>query len=104
MLKKQNSNLVALATGLFFILADSHADIQKELDSKYTTKVKDKTVLMQEVRDLNDEEQMAAHITCDVEVYPSHLTLDQAAELKINIEEFVLANSELLTKDAGKPD
>lgn len=57
MLKKQNFNLVALATGVLFSITNSHADIQIELDYKYTTKVKNKTVFMQQVRDLNDDEQ-----------------------------------------------
>lgn len=56
-LKKHNSRLVAFATGLLFLLTNSYASTQTKLDAKYTTKVKDKTVFMQQVRDLNDEEQ-----------------------------------------------
>ncbi len=90
-LVKDSTDVIEIATEYHTVL---------KIDDQYDVKV----TFIELLTDLNDEEQMAAHITCDVEVYPSHLTLDQAAELKINIEEFVLANSELLTKDAGKPD
>ena len=90
-LVKDSTDVIEIATEYHTVL---------KIDDQYDVKV----TFIELLTDLNDEEQMAAHIICDVEVYPSHLTLDQAAELKINIEEFVLANSELLTKDAGKPD
>ena len=68
MLKKQSFSIknsksylekspLAIAMGLFLVLVDSHAGIQKELDLKYTTNTKNKTVLMKQVRDLNNEEQ-----------------------------------------------
>ena len=90
-LVKDSTDVIEIATEYHTVL---------KIDDQYDVKV----TFIELLTDLNDEEQMAAYITCDVEVYPSHLTLDQAAELKINIEEFVLANSELLTKDVGKPD
>ena len=90
-LVKDSTDVIEIATEYHTVL---------KIDDQYDVKV----TFIELLTNLNDEEQMAAHITCDVEVYPSHLTLDQAAELKINIEEFVLDNIELLTKDAGKPD
>jgi hypothetical protein len=90
-LVKDSTDVIEIATEYHTVL---------KIDDQYDVKV----TFIELLTNLNDEEQMAAHITCDIEEYPSQLTLDQAAELKINIEEFVLDNIELLTKDAGKPD
>lgn len=88
---KDSTNVIEIATEYHTVL---------KIDDQYDIKV----TFIELLTDLNDEEKMSAHITVDIEEYPSQLTLDQAAEIKINVEEFVLANSELLTKDAGKPD
>ena len=90
-LVKDSTDVIEIATEYHTVL---------KIDDQYDVNV----TFIELLTDLNDEEKMAAHITVDVEVYPSHLTLDQAAELKNNIEEFVLTNSEILTKDAGKPE
>ena len=57
MLKKQSFSLVAFATGLTLLTTISHADIQIELDKKYTTKTKDKTVFSKPISNLSYEEQ-----------------------------------------------
>lgn len=90
--------LVKNSTDVIEIATEYHTVLK--IDDQYNVKV----TFIELLTDLNDEEQIAAHITCNIEEYPSHLTLDQAAELKINIEEFILSNSESLTKDAKKLD
>lgn len=48
---------MAKAIGVVLIVSHVNADIQKELDKKYTTKRDDAGLFMQSVSDLNDDEQ-----------------------------------------------
>ena len=89
--------LVPNTTEVIEIATEYHTILK--IDDKYDIKV----TFIELLLDLNTNDR-TCHITVDVEAFPSHLTLDQAVELKLEIETFVKDNASHLMKDIKTSD
>ena len=89
--------LVPNTTEVIEIATEYHTILK--IDNEYDIKV----TFIELLLDLNTDDK-TCHITVDIEAFPSHLTLDQAVDLKLEIETFVKDNSSNLMEDVKKSD
>ena len=90
-------NLVPDTTVITEIATEYHTTLK--IDDQYDINV----TFIELLLDLDTDESIC-NITVDVEDFPSHLTLDQAIDLKLEIETFVNNNISDLMEDIKKSD